>query len=48
MVPLKGFLECGVQLEIRTPSGSPIWLFPASFSPARFINDPCYTKAEAR
>lgn len=34
--------------DLKTPTGRPIWVFPAPFFPERFINDPHYTKVESR
>lgn len=47
-VPDKGFLKWGVKLDLQTPSGRPIWVFPAFFFSACFLNNPSYTKTKER
>lgn len=46
VVPFKGFLKWGMELDLKTKYGRPISVFQVHFCPGRLINYPLCTKAE--
>lgn len=47
MVWVNGFLNWGMEFDVKTPTGRPIWVYPPPFCSSCFINYPRYRTDDA-